>query len=291
MMPTPPRTADPAAADPADLAVAAGPTAPTGPAAGAAAPMPLVSVIVPFCNMAPWLAETLASVLASDYPNFEVVAVDDGSTDDSRRIADGFAARDSRLRVVSQPNGGVCRARNHAVAEARGEFILPVDADDLIAPTLISQAAAVLAADPEVKVVVPSGEFFGLRSGPWRLPEFSLRLLARRNMIPCSALYRRSDWERVGGYCEEIIAREDWDFWISVLKDGGRVVRLPEVGLWYRIRSNSKRIADRKLKAHVTRVLNARHADFFERELGGPLRRSRSWSRFINLLARLRGGF
>ncbi|MGO8078119.1 hypothetical protein AB9F41_37935, partial [Rhizobium leguminosarum] len=78
------------------------------------------------------------------------------------------------------------------------------------------------------------------------LPEFSLSLLARRNHIDTCALYRRTDFDRIGGYCEEIIAREDWDFWISLLKDGGEVVRLPEVGCYYRVRKQSKRIRDRK---------------------------------------------
>lgn len=67
-------------------------------------------------------------------------------------------------------------------------------------------------------------------------------------MIPISAMYRRSDWVRVGGYCKEIIAREDWEFWISILKNGGEVVRLSQVGLYYRVRSGSKRISDRALK-------------------------------------------
>lgn len=101
------------------------------------------------------------------------------------------------------------------------------------------------------------------------------------------ALYRKKEWERVGGYCENIIAREDWEFWIAVLKDGGKVVRLPEIGLHYRIRNVSKRVTDRSLKRHVVETLNARHPEFFERELGGPLHYRRSWSVLLNRIYRL----
>lgn len=246
----------------------------------------LVSVIIPVYNMEKFLRETLDSVLASDYPNFEVVLMDDGSSDTSLDIAQEYASKDKRMQVHVQANAGPCAARNHAISLARGTYILPVDADNRITPTFISHAVAEIEKDPEVKVVCPRAEFIGDRSGEWTLPPFSLGLLARRNMIDTCALYRKADWERIGGYCEEIIAREDWEFWISMLKDGGKVVRLPQVELYYRVRAGSKRIQDRSLKPHVTKVLNIRHAEFFRRELGGPLRSVRSWSRLINRLDR-----
>lgn len=250
-------------------------------------PAPLVSVVIPVYNMQAFLADTLDSVLASEYPNLEVIVMDDGSTDGSLAVARDYAVRDERVRVFTQPNAGVCKARNRAIAEARGELILPVDADNLITPRFIADAVAALMADSEVKVVAPRADFFGDRTGEWRLPPFSLHLLARKNIMDTCALYRKADWERVGGYCEEIIAREDWEFWISVLKDGGKVVRLPEIALHYRVRNQSKRVTDRQLKRHVIKVLNRRHPEFFERELGGPMHYRRSWSRLLNRLDRL----
>lgn len=251
-----------------------------------AAAAPLVSVIVPLYNMEAFVAEAVRSVLASSYQNIEVIVVDDGSSDRSAEIVEAIAAQDARVTLLRQENAGPCRARNHAVAASKGAYILPVDADNVLAPQFIADAVAVLTAHPNVKVVRPTMEFIGDKQGLWKLPDFSLARLARRNHIDTCALYRREDFDRVGGYCEEIIAREDWDFWISVLKDGGDVVRLPEVGYYYRVRRQSKRIRDRKLKAHVTRVLNQRHAAFFAEQLGGPLRRMRSWSRWINFLTR-----
>ena len=247
----------------------------------------LVSIIIPVYNMEQYLAETLDSVLQTTYSPIEIVVVDDGSKDKSADIAETYATRDARIRCYRQENAGVCRARNHAVEEARGKYILPVDGDDILMPGFVEWAVAQLEADAEVKVAVPGGEFFGGRQGRWKLKPFSLRALAHDNMIPCTSLYRKSDWKRIGGYCESIIAREDWEFWINMLKDGGKVVQQEETGLRYRIREGSKRITDRKYKHHVIDTLNNRHAAFFRRELNGPLRYQRSWSRFINFFANL----
>lgn len=248
---------------------------------------PWVSVVVPVYNMEQYLGETLDAILASDYPTFEVIVMDDGSDDRSLAVAQAYAAKDPRVHAYSQPNAGACRARNRAIGLARGELILPVDGDDLITPSFIREAVREMEKDEAVKVVVPRADFIGERSGEWQLPPFSLHLLARKNMMAICALYRKADWERAGGYCEEIIAREDWEFWISLLKTGGKVVKLPDICLYYRVRHGSKRITDRSLKRHVIDVLNKRHPEFFERELGGPLHYRRSWSRWINRIYRL----
>ncbi|MBR1593967.1 MAG: glycosyltransferase [Alloprevotella sp.] len=250
--------------------------------------MPTVSIVIPAYNMEAYLAETLESVLASDYSGgLEVIVVNDGSTDDTERIARSFAERDSRIHLINAPNGGACRARNRGISESRGKYIFPVDADNTIEPWLVSALAEVIEQDESIKVVCPRADFFGDRSGEWKLPDFRLRLLARKNMIDTCAMFRRTDWERVGGYQEEIPTREDWVFWISVLKDGGRVVRLPRIGFHYRIRSNSKRVTRRNRLPEVIRSLNRLYPDFYERELRGPLRQHRTWSRLLNTLHRL----
>lgn len=247
----------------------------------------MVSVIIPVYNAERYVEETVRSVLASTYKDIEVVCIDDGSTDGSLAILHQLAEADPRVQVLTQPNAGVCRARNAAIAASHGEFILPVDADNLLLPSFIEQAVKVMRSDPKVKVVAPQAEFFGGRTGLWKLPPFSIHTEARKNIMDTCALYRRADFDRTEGYCAEIIAREDWEFWIALLKDGGRVVRLPDVGLRYRFQTNSKRVSDRKLKRHVIEVLNRRHPEFFERELGGPLRYRRTWSRLINACYRL----
>jgi len=191
------------------------------------------------------------------------------------------------FKVISQQNKGVSATRNTAIANASGEFILPVDGDDKISPDFIGLAVEEFLKDDKVKVVIPKAEYFGDKTGEWHLPEFSLRLLARKNFMFVTALYKKSDWEKRGGYCEDFKGFEDWDFWISMLKDGGKVVNLDVVGFYYRKRKGTKRSADRKYKKEMIRRLNERHKEFFIRILGGPLRTCRSWSRIINALARI----
>ncbi len=248
---------------------------------------PLVSVVISVYNMEGYLEETVNSVLSSDYPNIEIIIMDDGSTDDSLKKAYQLAENYKSIKVFSQVNAGVAHARNNAISRSNGLFIFPLDSDDKISTTCISKAVQVLISDEEVKCVTCKAEFFGARLGEWRLPSYSISLLARKNMLPASAMFRKSDWERVGGYDEQIIAREDWAFWIAVLKDGGKVVHLDDIGLYYRIRNRSKRVTDRLLKKHVIDILNKNYPDFFYRELGGPLRYQRSYSKLINFFSRL----
>jgi len=243
---------------------------------------PFVSVIIPVFNMQDYLAYTVESVLASKYSSFEVLIVDDGSSDQSLQIAKEYSQKDQRIRVFSHKNAGVSSARNHGIREAIGKYILPVDADNMISADYIESAVAVLETNLRVRVVSCKSMFFGDRQGEWKLPPYSLRLLARKNMIDTCAMYRKSDWELVDGYCEYIYGREDWDFWISVLKRGGEFVRLPIVGLKYRIRNNSKRVTDRTFKRSIIDILNKRHKAFFYRELGGKLHYRRTWSRLFN---------
>lgn len=245
---------------------------------------PLVSVIVPMYNMERYIEETLTSITSSEYRNIEVVVVDDGSQDNSVELARNFSLQDPRVKVILQKNGGVCRARNNAVSQANGLYILPVDSDDLIAPWFVGEAVSILVEKPNVKAVFCQGEFFEGRTGTWNLPEFNLHLLARRNMLCITGMYRKEDWLRIGGYNEIVQASEDWQFWIGMLKDGGDVVRIPRVGLSYRIRQGSKRVQDRGQKRRVIDALNEKYPDFFQRELGGPLHYHRSWSKLLNKL-------
>ena len=241
---------------------------------------PLVSVIVPLYNAAPYIRECLASVIDSTYRPIEVVVVDDGSTDTSLSEANAFAATHAEVKVIHQTNAGVSAARNHAIREAKGEYILPVDADDRISADFI--AKAVEAMTDGVRVVGCKAQFFGAKEGEWKLPEYSPELLARKNMIPITSLFRKADWQRAGGFCEEEIYREDWDFWLSLMELGGQYVRLEETGLYYRVQPTSRRKHAKQQKQIIVDAINRRHAAYLEKYLGGPLHYHRSWSRFLN---------
>lgn len=245
----------------------------------------MVSVVVPCFNHGHFLKETISSILASFYKNIEIIIVDDGSTDDSRLVADSLVNEFANVHYLYQENQGPSAARNNGIAHAHGIYILPLDADDLISPDYIGKAVDVLDSRPEVKVVYAEAEKFGAVNKLWKLKPYSRKALAMDNMIYVSAIYRKADWSRVGGYTEEtVLVREDWEFWIKMLKNGGEVVKLPFVGFYYRIHSTSRRKSMSKSKKNAEiDYLNLHHLEFFRQTIGGPLRKSRSLSPWINL--------
>lgn len=229
-----------------------------------------VSIIVPCYNQAQYLDEALQSVLEQTYVNWECIVVNDGSPDNTEEVAKKWLEKDNRFKYIYQENTGVSGARNIGITNAAGEFILPLDADDKISTEYVSIAVDSFNQDVSLKVVYCKAEKFGDEVGLWNLPLYSLKALAIDNMIFCSAIYRKSDWERVGGYDEKMIhGLEDWEFWIAILKKGGEVKCLDEVGFFYRIknvsRNNQFNSNDEK---YLLEYMSVKHVDFFVAQFG-----------------------
>lgn len=257
-------------------------------------PSPLVSVVIPCYNQGKYLKETVISVLNSKYRPLEVIVVDDGSSDDSLEIAKQIQGEFPEIKLINQENGGVSNARNNGIEAAQGSIILPLDGDDLISEEYIGEAVRVLEEKPQVKVVYCDGIKFD-ESGQkaWNLKPFDRHQLALDNMIFHAALYRKEDWKAAGKYSEEMryMGREDWEFWIKMLKNEGEVEQLPFTGYYYRLTPTSKRkkTATSEKKRERIAFLNQRHKDFYDRELNGPLRFNRSWSKTYNTFLKLIG--
>jgi len=226
--------------------------------------MPAVSVIIPCYNQGAYLAESIASVLASDFEDLEIIVVDDGSTEPEICLI-LETLNYPRTSLVRRQNGGLSTARNTGIAAAQGQYILPLDADDRIGPHYISQAAAALEADLELGIVYCRGEKFGDAEGLIQAASFSLSRMRFSNLIFCSALFRKADWEKVGGYKPEMrYGCEDWEFWISLLELGRKVLRLPEVGFGYRIRHESMNaLMDSQKRLAMHRLIAALHPALF----------------------------
>ncbi|WP_373495021.1 glycosyltransferase family 2 protein [Aquiflexum sp.] len=246
--------------------------------------LPLTSVIIPCYNQALFLEETVNSVLNSNYSNFEIIIVDDGSHDHSAKIALKIHEKHpEKIHVIMQENAGPANARNVGIKAARGKYILPLDGNDKISKDYIEEAVTIFEKNQNVKVVYCEAEKFGDKSGQWKLKPFSRKALALDNMIFVSALYRKSDWERCGGYDPRMTWGEDWEFWINMLKSGGEVVKLPITGFYYRIREGSRRKStDKEAKQKTIDLINEKHIDFLKEQIGGPLRNPRSLSEVIN---------
>jgi glycosyltransferase involved in cell wall biosynthesis len=230
----------------------------------------LISIIVPCYNQAQYLDEALQSIIEQSYENWECIIVNDGSPDNTEAIALKWCEQDSRFRYAFQENSGLSSARNLGVSDAKGEYILPLDADDKIASSYVELAIESFQEDASLEVVYCKAEEFGERVGLWQLQPFSLIDLAQYNMIFCSAMYKKLDWELVGGYDVNMIyGLEDWEFWIAILKKGGNVKCLDEVGFFYRIKAESMigKLNTEKRKC-LFEYMSIKHADFFVAQLG-----------------------
>lgn len=231
-----------------------------------------ISVIVPAYNYGNFLGECLESVRLQTYPNWECVIVDNGSTDNTAEVAKGFVNKDTRFRYVHTEQNGVSFARNKAVEVSKGDFILPLDADDKIAPAYLEKAEVILRAQPSVKVVYCEAELFGAASGAWHLPVYSFKNLLIENSIFCTALFRKSDLAAAGGYDTNMREGfEDWDFWIRMLKSGGDVYRIPEVLFYYRIKPASRNsVLDEQKQLQLRRRIFENHKAIYESTFALP---------------------
>lgn len=195
--------------------------------------MPKVSVIIPCYNQGKYLEESVNSVLNQTFQDFEIIIVNDGSTDNSKEIIDKI--EHPKVIKIHQENKGVAAARNEGIKRASGEYILPLDSDDKIAPTYIEKAVHHIEKDPNIGIVYCEAEFFGEKTKKWNLPSYSLFDMLKANCIFCTALFRKKDWEIVGGYREkQKNLWEDYDFWLSLIEMGREVFQIPEVLFYYR---------------------------------------------------------
>ncbi|QZZ21447.1 glycosyltransferase family 2 protein [Leptothermofonsia sichuanensis E412] len=203
---------------------------------------PVVSVIMPCYNQGRYLDEAVESVLAQTYHNFEIIVINDGSTDaETIEILRDY--QKPGVSILHTDNRGPASARNTGIQQARGQYILPLDADDRIAPTYLEQAVNILDGNSNVGIVYCEAEFFGEKTGKFDLPGFNFPGILLGNMIFNSSFYRKTDWEKVGGYRDNYRGWEDYDFWLSLLELGREVIRIPETLYFYRqintSRSNS----------------------------------------------------
>ena len=225
-----------------------------------------VSVIIPCYNQGHYLKDAVNSVLSSTFRDYEIIIVNDGSTDSSAKYIDELDY--PNLIKIDQPNQGVVKARNNAILRASGPYILPLDADDKISASYIESAVNSLEQDKDLGIVYCDAEFFGDKQGKWNLPKFSMKCMLRSNMIFVSAFFRKEDWEKVNGYDEAMESGlEDWEFWISILSLGRKTYRIPAVHFYYRQQMDSRSI---KLHANVEQSkrlyaqVYLKHKNFYE---------------------------
>lgn len=190
------------------------------PVAPPPASAPRVSLVLPVHNGQRYLDSAIASVLAQTMADFELICVDDGSSDDSPRLLAAWAARDARVRIVTQsPNRGLPAALNAGFAVARGSLHGWTSDDNLCRPHMLARLVGVLDADPAADVVHADFSLIdadGQVTGYNRVDGPDTLLLA--NNIGACFLYRAAVTEALGGYDEDLFGVEDYDFWLRAAR-------------------------------------------------------------------------
>ena len=193
----------------------------------------VVSVIIATRNYASYLPEAVGSLTAQTFTRWDCVIVDDGSTDDTDRVAAELAAGDPRVRYLAQPARGVSAARNTGLRASKGRFVQFLDADDWLAPGKLEHQARSLTANPDIDVIYGSERpVLGNAHSPAPLlqeprpsgsgDELVSELLASNPMVMSAPLFRRSVLDRVQGFDETLTLNEDWDLLLRIALSGAR---------------------------------------------------------------------
>jgi len=286
---------------------------------------PAVSVVIPCYQQAEYLAEAVQSVFDQTYGDWEIVIVDDGSTDATAETAEALIATHSghRIRLLRQANQGLPGARNSGIAASAGRYILPLDADDILKPDMLEKTVGLLEAEPGVAIAYTDYVRFGADSRRVETGVWDLGVLAVSCQLSGATLYRREVWEAVGGYNPNmrggyedwdlmmslaergrrglrvpIVVYEDWDFWIGAAERGFVGRRIAESLFGYRMKSSSMVIDaiadDARLRRQIARNHPAVYTPVrrlrieFRRQLELFPGRARYWLGWP--IRRLRGG-
>lgn len=223
---------------------------------------PKISVLMPVYNAERYLAEAIDSILHQTFSDFELLIINDGSTDESGRILEAYAAKDDRIRLVTRENRGLIQTLNEMLTQARGEFLARMDADDIAYPDRFARQLEALEMEAEVvclgcayDMIDEQGQWLLRTEPPAQDDAIQQQLLCGATAIqhPC-AMFRRDAVLNVGGYDASTFLAEDLDLWLR-LGEVGKLLNLTDVMLQYRVHSNSVSVRNLKRQNQVVRMV------------------------------------
>lgn len=206
---------------------------------------PRISIVLPVRNGARWLGDASESIRRQSFPDWELIIVDDGSTDATARIAHSLAESDRRIKALSRSAAGIVSALNDGLSASRSEFVARLDSDDLAHPDRLSCQLSAFEADPELvllgtwaRVIDEAGNMIGRRTPPTSADVIKQMLPVRNPLIHSTTMMRRSAIDVAGGYRIACQGAEDYDLWLR-LSEIGKVAILGEDLVDYRVHHSS----------------------------------------------------
>ncbi|MFV5686296.1 glycosyltransferase [Flavobacterium sp. GB2R13] len=200
-----------------------------------------LSIIIPCYNSESTLETTLESVFNQYFQNWEAIIVNDGSTDTTEQIALRWVQKDKRFIYYAKQNEGLTKTRNLGISKSKGTYILPLDSDNQLMHDFTQDAITVFDKNPEIGVVYGDAEFFGLKKGLWKIEAYNFEKMLVDNYIDACAVYKKTLWERVGGYDENLPHEglEDWELWLAFGSLNVNFYHLQKITFKYFVAENS----------------------------------------------------
>ncbi|MBA2454660.1 MAG: glycosyltransferase family 2 protein [Chloroflexia bacterium] len=208
-----------------------------------------LSILLPAYNSERWLEDALDSVLQQSHTTFELLAIDDGSTDATAQILERYAAKDPRIRVLSHPNWGMGASLNHALAEAQYDWIVRMDADDVMLPDRLERQVAFVTENPDVMVasclvryIDANGQIVGSYTSDITTREVFQRHLRENRIIGFhhpGVIMKKDVVLAVGGYRPQYWSADDLDLWNRISERGHLMLVQPEYLMKYRVHGSS----------------------------------------------------
>jgi glycosyltransferase involved in cell wall biosynthesis len=230
---------------------------------------------MPAYNVSRYIGEAIESVQRQTFADWELLIVDDGSTDDTNAVAGRRARADRRIRLFRQTNGGISAARNTALAQASGDVIAILDSDDVWLPQYIEKQLRILAAHPDVDIVTGNAWFLGSRldgrlarphPDPRPRPDL-MNLLADEECVFIMSVFRRRVYDAIGGFDATMRSNEDYDYWLRAAAAGFRFYRNDEPLGYYRRRDDSLSASELRMLAGILRVYHKLRPSLLDRPL------------------------
>lgn len=234
---------------------------------------PIVSIITPCYNQSKYIAEAIDSVISQTFSDWELIVVDDGSVDDSADIVKQYCEKDLRIKYFHQKNSGPSYARNIGVSKSNGKYLFFLDGDDMISSNLLELGIAYMETHLSCAVFYADLYYFGDKQGYTGISYTTYKSLLCKSSVPCCSIIRKLDFERVGGFDENMKGYEDWEFFIRLLYQNEEVHREYKSKYYYRIlnTNNSVNIAANKNAKELVMYIYEKHKNKYIELLGSPI--------------------
>ncbi|MCK4797279.1 MAG: glycosyltransferase family 2 protein [Spirochaetes bacterium] len=230
--------------------------------------MPLVSVIIPCYNIGEYLDEAVDSILQQSFQDFEIIIVNDGSTDEyTNKLLSDY--KKPKTIIFSTKNQGLPATRNYGIEHSNSKYICCLDADDKYAPEFLEKSVKVLEKDKNefLGFVTTWVQTFGDEEFIIETSNYDPARLGFQNVIHVASLFRKKCWKEVKGYKCNLSGYQDWDFWISIISKGYKWKCIQECLFYYRIRENSMIKGSDKKRLELIEQIIINNKDFYKKNV------------------------